>query len=192
MPRRLPYAGTSVQRLVNLINTDNNTKLTLDVDFTLGQPTPSFTDSYNTRVTFTPVNNNLFRQQSINYRRLSLSVINDLPASERLPIILELPTTIHESLSVINNALGINLTTAEVLDGPIVTSNTQYTLRIRDSFSSYAWLQSELVFTVNPDIIDETPTNVRRLEDGTPRRLEDGNYRLLEEMTIQPGGLLPG
>lgn len=175
MARLKPYAGTSHARLTALLNAGNNLSLQENVDFTFGTPTViSGPNGRNTSVVFNPVNYQIYDTQTLRYRRLNLSALAQLGSEEILPVTIQtIPFTTHGILSVINEALGLNLIASEVLDETFNTVQTTYRVRIRDNSSSLAWVASEFYYTANHQL-------ARLMEDGSPRLMEDGTVRTME------------
>lgn len=177
-----PYKGTSVNRLLALINSTLTVPLVLGVDFNFGKLTTLSHPRYNTRIRIKPVNVGQFVEQDVYYTRLSLDAIGRLPVDERPPVTIRTASfTIHEILADINTALGLDLTPDEVFDTHYSERQDTYRLQVR-SGASVAWKPSFYDFAVIHDI----PLNVRLLEDGTVRLLEDGTPRLLEDPVGQP------
>ncbi len=141
-----PYSGTSVQRLLQLINEKQGTEFTTgELSFGLPQKLPSG-GAYNTRVLVSPVDHGNFKQQFIFYNRLSISALTRLPSDEILAVqISGFPFSVHGSLSAINIALGLSLTQDEVEDLTFVSGPGPHSLRIKDG-ASLAWLPSEYDF----------------------------------------------
>ena len=175
MARTKPYQGTSHDRLTALINADNGASLHEGTNFTIGTPTVSSGPAgRNTAITFTPVNFHIYQPQTLRYKRLSLAVLSSLAVGEILPVtITAIPFTTHSILSVINEALGLNLTTDEVLNEQFTTVEQTYRIKIKDNVSSLAWIDSEFSYVAQHEFS-------RLLEDGTPRLMEDGSLRLME------------
>lgn len=172
-----PYKGTSVNRLVALINTQAEVALVLGTDFTFGKLTTLSHPRYNTRIRIKPVDQGQYVEQDVFYTRLSLQAIGRLPAESRPAVIIrQLPFTIHQILPDINITLGLDLTPEEVFDTRFTTREDTYRLQVR-SGASVAWAPSYYDFAANHDL----PANVRLLEDGTVRLMEDGTPRLLED-----------
>lgn len=142
MPIIKPYEGTSKNRLTELINSANELKITENVDFTYGDiESISGSSGRNTRATLIPLNADLFAESSINYVRLPISVLEQLPAGELDTVnIPQLPFTIHSILPLINAALGLDLVTDEVQDTLYTQAQTEYALTIKNG--SYSWLPS--------------------------------------------------
>ena len=144
MPSFAPYQGLSNTRLTNLMNTDNNLDRKEGIDFTFGVPeaiTPD-AEGRNTKVTITPVEGTSYpRAQDLTYARLGLDALTRLPNGMEPGIvdIAALPFTIHFALPQINAALGLNLTTDEVVDELHEELAPTYELKIAPG--SLAWLE---------------------------------------------------
>lgn len=151
MPTPKPYAGTSLDRLVGLINSDNESVLALDVDFTISAPQELFhPGGRNSVVTLTPVPGTKYKgPQSVFYRRLGIDAIGRLPANfVKNVIINELPFSIHGILGDINEALGVDLSEDEVTDETFALKQDTYPLNVKQD-GSYAWVNSSYNFKVN-------------------------------------------
>lgn len=162
-----PYSGTSKDRLVALINSDNGTNLQEGVDFVFGPVTShSGKNGRNTRIKIIPIDTETYSERSVDYKRLSINVINNLPPGfiERVEI-NTLPFTTHSILEDINEALGLDLTEDEVVDELHETSSFEYPLKIRST--SLAWLASTYMFKVTID-------GVLLQENGDPLLMENG------------------
>lgn len=155
-----PYAGISAQRLVALINAKNNTNYQLGVDFTLGVPY-QYIDAAgrNTQVQLTPVSST-YEAEAIHYSRLPLTVLNSLPEGyvSAVPI-PAVPFTLSGMLSVINTALGLNLTADEIVDTTYSTQQDSYALPINNA-TCLAWIDSDFTFSATfPETGGGTPSN---------------------------------
>lgn len=146
-----PYGGSSRARLAKLLNSANSTNYQLDVDFTFGPPVKEITESTDTSVTVVGLRKGSISQK-VQYRRLSINALAALPAGEVDPVpATRWPFSIHANLATINQALGVNLTTDEVVDDVYQDENQQYLiLRITDK--SYAWNVSEFSFKITRTI----------------------------------------
>lgn len=135
-----PYQGSSEQRLVDLINSDNNTNLVLGVDYTFGELS-EYSDAAgrNTQIVLLPLPpSGHKKEQTVFYRRLPIDVLADLPSEMVEAVPVNIPFTIHEVLPEINNKLGLALTEEEVVDATYDTGHARYPLVI--SAGSKAWL----------------------------------------------------
>lgn len=171
-----PYGGTSLNRLVEMINKDNNTSLEYVTDFTFETLYPKNTPGgRNTAIKLVPADPR-FRTTEMRYRRLSLEVLRYLPAEfiKKVPI-ASLPFKIHDILDDINIALGLDLLPEEVLNKEYNTPQLRYDLTIVGPTASHAWLESTYAFEVDAPFLD-----LRVSEDGSIRILEDGTPRMLE------------
>lgn len=178
MARIKPYSGRSLDRLVALINLNNGLNLTYNTDFTLNNLSSIVgTNGRNSQLVFTPKLFQFYNNQNIQYRRLSLAVLNTLPAEEIQTVVIQrVPFFTHEILPEINEALGLNLDPSEVLNELHTTMVDSYRIKIKDNVSSLAWLDSEFIFQAQHQ-------NVRLMEDGSVRLMEDGSPRLMESLT---------
>lgn len=180
MPTIAPYAGTSLQRLVALINQNASQPITTPADFTLTRMTALVSGQYNTRIRFKPTSS-AFVEQDLYYQRLSLSALSRLPAGEILPVVVRtMPFTIHSILPALNSALGLDLQPDEVFNSYFDTEQTHYPLQVRAN-QSLAWIPSSYMFEVDLQV-----QAVRLLENGTRRILESGGLRLLEGSPVDP------
>lgn len=139
--RITPYSGTSLQRLIELLNRENAVSYVHGTDFTIGLPL-GYTDSEgrNTRVLLTVKKPGKLTPQEVFYRRLNISVLNKLPAGYIKNVYVpKLPFTIHEILPNINEALGLDLTTSEVVNTSYSVRQSKYKLTIRET-ASLAWI----------------------------------------------------
>lgn len=177
MARTKPYSGRSLDRLVSLINLNNGLNLNYNTDFTLTNLTSVVgTNGRNTQLTFTPRQFQFYNNQNIQYKRLSLAVLNTLPAEEIQKVVIQrVPFFTHEVLPEINEALGLNLDPSEVLNELHTSIVDSYRIKIRDNSASFAWLESEFYFQAQHQ-------NVRLMEDGSVRLMEDGSPRLMESL----------
>lgn len=143
-----PYAGSSAQRLTDLINSDNDTTLQLGVDFTFGAPS-AYVDASarNTKVTMTPVPGTPWpKPEVIHYTRLALTVLDDLPVGWVKPVLISnMPFTLSDMLAAINEALGLNLTPDEIVNTVFSTVQDSYRLPINNNVS-LAWIDSAFTF----------------------------------------------
>jgi hypothetical protein len=148
MANTTPYAGASDQRLADLINQDNQTALQLGVDFTFGPPFP-YTDTQgrNTQITLFPVPGKMWPGPvTVHYTRMPLTVLNDLPPGYVSPVTIPLmPFTLYDIMDQINEALGLNLSTDEVVNVLYQNEQPFYRLPIKNS-SSLAWIDSDYEF----------------------------------------------
>lgn len=168
-----PYFGLSKDRLVNLINSDNQTSLELGVDFDFGSLSSiSGNGGRNTTIELLSANQGSFTNTNVNYTRLLISVLGLLPATEidyvNLP---KLPTSTHAVLEEINRALGLSLEATEVEDITYSEANVQYPLTIKAG--SMAWLPSTYYFKARTEDMMLTESNDPLLtEYGFPFELE--------------------
>lgn len=145
MSRITPYAGSSLERLCDLLVKANNIDLKHGVDYIFRdmQAIPVGPSGENTRIIFVPlVWDGQFAEQEIKYTRLNLDVLTRLPPGSTLPVKLEnLPFSMGGMLNEINEALGLNLTPDEIHNDPITGAESHYVLRINED-NSLAWLGS--------------------------------------------------
>lgn len=143
-----PYIGLSPQRLTDLINNDNNSRLRLGVDFTFGVPGPySDTQGRNTAVTLSPGEGTPYpAAQDAHYTRLPLTVLDELPEGWVQPVFIDsLPFKLSLLLGQINQALGVNLTSGEIVDVTYNSLQLSYRLPINEGVS-LGWVDSEFEF----------------------------------------------
>lgn len=143
-----PYAGSSAQRLVALINQDNASNLQLGVDFTFGLPLPySDAKGRNTQVSLIPSATSKWRSpETIHYTRLSLRVLRELPSGWIQPVLIaNAPFSLQDVLDSINSALGINLDIEEIVNVQYDALQATYRLPINEQVS-LAWIDSDFVF----------------------------------------------
>jgi len=143
-----PYAGLSDQRLTDLVNLDNTTTLRVGVDFTFGPPQPySDGSGRNTQVTLYPKAGSIWsKPETIHYTRLSLQVLRELPSGWVNPVLItSAPFTLNDVLDSINTALGLNLTTDEIVNVQYDGVQPTYRLPINEEVS-LGWIDSDYVF----------------------------------------------
>ena len=171
-----PYAGTSLERLIALMNSVNKTNYQIGIHFNFGKMYDVFpSDRYNTRIKIIPVDTATYSEQYFFYRRLPISVLEKLPPGFITPVELNIfPFTIHQLLPNINLALGLDLTPDEVYDDAFTDLRSTYPLRIKPN-ASMAWTTSTYFFSVT-----QLRGRFRALEDGSLRMTESGTVRGLE------------
>jgi len=181
MPTLLPYKGLSRDRVVALANLKNNTNHQYGTDFTFGTLRAQSAGGFgNTVLQVLPGDTETYVQQSLEYTRLSLAVMFNLPDGEVLPVtIRKIPFSVHQVLDDINTALGLDLLPEEVEDSVYDKVQERYTLRIAGALASVAWLSSSFDFPA----LFELEGDYRILEDGTVRLLDNGVPRVLESFT---------
>lgn len=144
MARIKPYSGTSHDRLVEMINQDNDSNLQEGVDFTIGAPSlySDGTTFRNTTVTLTPAPGTTYQgPQDIFFRRLNFNVLQDLP-----PLFVDLvelqdvPFSIVDILPQINEGLGLDLVAEDVINTTYDTKRSTYILTA--AAESLAWVGS--------------------------------------------------
>jgi hypothetical protein len=147
MPSLTPYIGRSNDRLTAMLNKDNNKTLVEGVDFTYGSVTAIIGDGgRNSMVTLTPVPGTSYPSaQDIKYWRLGIDAVGRLPAgsTDSVPV-PQLPFSIHGILPVINTALGLSLTPAEVEDTVYTDEAPSYAIKVVNG--SLAWYPSTYSF----------------------------------------------
>lgn len=157
MPALTPYIGLSRDRLTALINRDNSKTLTEGVDFTYGSVSAIVgRNGRNAKVTLTPVPGSGYPSaQDVTFWRLGIDALGRLPAgsTDSVPV-PRLPFSIHGILPVINTALGLNLTPAEVEDTVYTEEAPSYAMKIVDG--SLAWYPSTYSFPAT-NTGDDTP-----------------------------------
>lgn len=149
MSFKRPYIGTSEDRLVSLINEDNNTNLSLITDFTFGNISEySDPQGRNTRVDLIASPNSGYSDDMVFYTRLSIDVLENIPDNEKLLVVVDtLPIMVHDLLSDINESLNLSLSTDEVLNIRLDSKEPSYPLTIVEG--SLAWLPSTYQFKVH-------------------------------------------
>lgn len=153
MTKTHSYAGKSSERLVSLINHDNNTNLMVGVDFVFGTPKVYEDAVRNTRVELIAIASTNYAHDEVYYTRLNIDRLVEPVNYQKHPVRLDtLNTTTHEILGRINSAFGIDLDEHEVVNEPITHYQTHYTLKITQY--SLAWLESDLVFKAHHAIDD--------------------------------------
>lgn len=174
-----PYKGTSVARLVALMNETNGTNYQIGIDFEISDLANTTGAGFrNSQFRVTPTSSE-YEEQTMRFRRLSLSVLNEVPQNTIRPVVIpQVPFTIHEILPEINDALGLDLTPEEVLNTEYTETQGYYRLQIAGPFASLAWLESGYTFVAVHEELEH-----RFLETGWPRFLEDGSLRILEPTT---------
>lgn len=152
MPQLTPYEGRSVDRLVSMINADNQTDYVIGTDCNIASGPLVVTagpDGRNTKVLIDPLPASGYtEQQEVFYWRLGIDALSRLPvgsvdAIERPTI----PFTTHEVLDTLNAALGLDLIASEVENLTYTQEASEYPLTIKAG-ASYAWLPSTYMFQV--------------------------------------------
>ena len=147
MPEQIkPYGGTSRQRLTDLINSANGLSLIEGIDFEYGPIVPySDQPGANTKVTLKSHKAGS-NDTDIHYARLGIDVLGHLPVEFLKDIWIDsVPFNIHDILDRINEALGLNLVSEEVVNLRFESLQETYPLRITPG-KSYAWRESEYLF----------------------------------------------
>lgn len=172
MPTIKPYAGESHDRLTALINLDNQTNLVEGIDFNFG-PVSEFAGNgnRNSRVTIVPTDANIL-PATISYRRLSATVLNNLPAGEIAPVILNsFNFDTYSILANINSSLGLDLTSSEVDNTIFNEARLQYPLNIVSG--SLAWIPSTYNYKVDSPLFIHAENNtILTTQNGFPFELE--------------------
>lgn len=138
MPQQKPYLGTSNARVTAAFNETSEKSYVYGTDFTFGTPVAfSGVGGRNTSVPVIPANGGSITYHQ--YSRLDLGVLAELTGTAAIPKV-QLPSgsfSIHTVLTQINTALGLNLTTAEVVNTSYSQGAGVYRLTISNSV---AWL----------------------------------------------------
>lgn len=133
-----PYRGTSNQRLVDIINATNGKNLQEGVDFRFGVPkSVSEDEGFNTRIRLHRLNANYGSDVDIEYTRQPISVLNELPERWIITPNVRAPFYIHDVLTEINQAIGLDLLPHEVENTYYPEELDAYRLTITES--SLAW-----------------------------------------------------
>jgi hypothetical protein len=127
-----PYAGSSKQRLTDLINAANKSSLIEGIDFEYGSVEELKNHpKHNTQVRLIAKKPGV-SDVKIRYTRLGIDVLAHLPPEMLGEVLIEsFPFSVKQSIGRINDALGLNLTADEV---------ENYIFKD----ASYAWLPSEI------------------------------------------------
>lgn len=170
---RQPYKGLSEERLVDMANTDNNTNWKLGEDLELtGLKVRAGPSGRNTAIEVLPLKPT-HKPQTLTYTRLPLDVMYSLTREQIRPVKPQaVPFSIHEKLDEINDALGLTLTPAEVVDTTYSEIKGIYELQIVHNTASIAWLQSSYQFVADFELPDQ-----RYDTYGWPRIDTYGNLR---------------
>lgn len=152
MSRIKPYQGTSANRLSQLIRNAQMPVLPGNVAFTFGAPKPGTkpVPGATEVVVAATTGKRQDAPVTVNYKRLSVAVLNRLPPGELVPFDpMIFPTTMHAVLPQINAGLGLDLTPEEVEDAelPSIPING-ITITINES--SLAWLPGDYFFLYAP------------------------------------------
>lgn len=146
--RVTPYAGTSANRLTEIINLSNQPgRLVEGEDFVYSSPrVVEDNPECNTAIDLEALKPG-WANVTATYTRLGLSVLGELPAEMLRPVVVpHFPIYTHDMLDRINAALGLNLTVEEISNDRYIAYQEKLPLRIKDETSSLAWLQSEYLF----------------------------------------------
>ena len=190
-----PYKGTSTQRLTDQLNDANRLMLRYGKDFVFVSP-QNKPGALNTEVVFKPlVFNGLFKEQKLQYTRLDIAVLDNLPAGSIKPVVIEkLPATYAELIPAINKGLGLDLTVDEITDGAVPYDVTKLVLKVNES-QSLAWI-GEIAFEaivagklhIKTAVVDteigtiSIPTDV---DSSIPFDAHDSIIRLIKEKNPQ-------
>lgn len=142
-----PYTGTSLQRLADELNAANRLNLRPGVDFNFTTVRSiDAAGSINTEVVFKPLLfAGLFKEQKLQYTRLNIGVLDNLPKGSIKPVVIEkLPSTYAELVPAINKAFGLDLVPDEILDSAVPYDVTKLVLKVNES-ASLAWI-GEIAF----------------------------------------------
>ena len=154
MPRIKPYGGTSKERLSHLIRKAQRPALSSTVSFDFDNPvedTASHVIGATKVVTKAKTGHRIDKAVNVGYKRLSAEVLLDLPPGELLPFDpMQFPTTMHAILPQINQALGLDLVTDEVVNTPLL-SIPENGLTITITENSLAWRPGDYLFTYAPN-----------------------------------------
>lgn len=176
MARLMPYAGTSHDRLTELIKTSQPKPLPQGVRFVFRNVVeiPSQAEG-DTRVSVTPYLQDIPKvEQQVLYYRLPIDVLHELPEGSVLPIEnIVWPTTLHEILPILNEALGLDLLPTEVENYAINEKPVRITLRILPG--NLAWIPGPYYFNVD----DSLPEGVRITQEREIRVTHDGAIRII-------------
>jgi hypothetical protein len=152
MSRIKPYQGTSANRLSQLIRNAQTPVLPGKVAFTFGVPQPGTkpVPGATEVVVEASAGKRHDAPVTVNYKRLSVAVLNKLPPGELVPFDpMIFPTTMHGVLPQLNAGLGLDLVADEVEDVelPSIPING-ITITIKDN--SLAWLPGDYFFLYAP------------------------------------------
>jgi hypothetical protein len=139
-----PYAGSSKQRLTDLINAANKSSLIEGIDFEYGSVEELKNHpKHNTQVRLIAKKPGV-SDVKIRYTRLGIDVLAHLPPEMLGEVLIEsFPFSVKQSIGRINDALGLNLTADEVENYIFNEMRETYPVRIKKD-ASYAWLPSEI------------------------------------------------
>jgi len=171
MPIQKPYAGTSVDRVVGLMNLDNQSSYVLGTDFNIIKiTTGSAVAGTNTTLQYESLVDGRV-SGVVYYTRLPLSVLQSRTDLDKVDVD-SFPTSIHALLPRINAALGLDLATDEVIDTQITSPQLKYRLTITEN--NPAWLPGSYYdFETTLQNVIQTETGfVFETETGLPFELE--------------------
>lgn len=138
MAQVTPYIATSEQRVTEALNQSSSKNLIHGVDFTFGSIVAEpGAGGRNTRIEVIPTGN--FSRSWHSYTRLDLNVLAELTgtATPSGVFVPHFPFTAHSALAQINQALGLTLSPAEVVNTSYTEIQSIYRLTIAQSV---AWL----------------------------------------------------
>lgn len=136
-----PYAGSSKQRLSDLLNSVNTRQYHVGVHYDFGHMF-EYSDDYgrNTSIEIIPRSSmGDIPPQRAQFRRLPLNLLGELPFSATDRVTVTLPFYLHDVLEEINSVLGMNLEPHEVENAYYDTSQSTYRLTITEN--SEAWIE---------------------------------------------------
>lgn len=171
-----PYFGKSDERVLELANVKNATDWQLGVDFEWGAvETATAPGGRNTRIEVKSLRNE-YTDQWLYFRRQPPSEIDIQPEGNVVPVdIPQYPFSIHEILPLLNEALSLDLTTADVENETFTEERASFPLTFKEN--NYAWLPGVYNFAV----VTTIPQNVRLVDTaGTKARVTSagGAYRV--------------
>lgn len=156
MPIIKPYAGTSIDRLKELIRTQQTPVLPKSVNYSFSNLRLDNPELEGTTIV-TVVASSGRRVDSpvdLHYHRLNIDELSLLPLGYTKPVeAVFVPFTTHSILDKINKALGIDLIPEEVLNETFDVQAERYPLTITGN-KSYAWVDSTHWFKMLPTEID--------------------------------------
>lgn len=133
-----PYRGISSQRLVDMINTANGKNLQDGVDFRFGTPRTVEGNGYNTRVRLHRLSDAYPTDVDVQYTRLPLNVLEELPERWVITPRVKVPFYVHDVLDEFNVAIGLDLTAEDVVNTYFTQEQESY--RLIASETSLGWI----------------------------------------------------
>lgn len=152
MARIKPYRGKSKDRLNAMIRATTVPAIPRDISLQISDEIKQEKkDNTNSAVDVQAVmQHSISEPITLRYRRLNVGHLKYLPNGELLPYEnIVFPTTVHQILPIINEALGINLHWSEVIND-IIESIPPNGLTIRVNENSHAWLPGAHLFGFAP------------------------------------------